>query len=101
MTFVKLVNLFMQMLCTESDLAASYRPIFSTLNLNLKRRDFWNSVEVHVIYALIYTLCTNQDGLVSFRQYLSCQYQQVFEPYFITQYVLVPTNTIVKFSLLP
>ena len=88
------------MLCTEPGLAASFRPIFSTLNLNLIRKDIWNSVEVHVIYALIYTLCTNQEGLIFFKQYLLCDDQQVFEPYFIAQYLFVPMNTIVKSSLL-
>src|SRR5687768_3988396 len=101
MTFVTLIILYLQMLCTESGLAASFRPIFSTLNLILKRKDIWNSVEVHVIYTLIYTLCTNQEELIFFRQYLLCDDQQVFEPYFIAQYLFVPMNTIVKSSLLP
>ena len=98
---MKLMNFFMQTLGTEPNLSASYRPVFSSLHFNLKRKNIWNSVEVHAIYALIYLLCTNKDGIILFRQYLSCQDQQVFEPYFIAQYLLVPVNTIVKSSLLP
>ena len=76
-------------------------PSFSLLNYNLKGRYVWNSVEVHAIYALIYLLCMNQNGILFFREYLACTDQQIFEPYFIAQYLLSPMNTIVQSSLLP
>lgn len=71
------------------------------LRYNLKRKWIWNSVEVHAIYELVYLLCMNRNGLVFFRQYLSCQDQHVFEPYFMAQYLLSPVNTIVKSCLVP
>jgi len=73
----------------------------STLDWNLKRWKIWGSLEVHVVYALIYTMCTNRKGLRLLKTYLAGKNQQVFDPYFIAQYLLVPVNTIVTNTLLP
>ena len=73
----------------------------STLDWNLKRHIIWGSLEVHVVYALIYTMCTNRKGLRLLKTYLAGKNQQVFDPYFIAQYLLAPVNTIVTNTLLP
>src|SRR5687768_749302 len=41
------------------------------------------------------------EELQQFRNYVSCDDQQVYEPYFIAQYLLAPVNTTVKNTLLP
>ena len=78
-----------------------YRPLFGDFDRNLKRRNLWNSVEVHVIYALVFTLCMSRDGVKELKKYFSAEDQDVFDPFFIAQYLLAPVNTIVKNSLLP
>ena len=55
----------------------------------------WNSVEVHAIYALFYTLCMSREGIIQLRNYLGANDSSVFEPLFIAQYLLCPVNTIV------
>ena len=95
------MNLFLQVLSTEEGLSSSYRPVFANLTNNLKRRMTWNSLEVHAIYAFVYTLCTNLKGISEFRKFLGSDDPQVLDPVFIAQYLLVPVNTIVKTSLLP
>jgi hypothetical protein len=77
----------------------SYRPLFGTLNANLKREKQWKSVEVHAIYALVYLLCTSKEGVLQLKNYLSAKDERVFHPLFIAQYLLIPVNTIVKNSL--
>ena len=81
---------------TEPEQDASYRPVVRNLNYNLKRKNIWDSVEVHAIYALFYLLCTNQNGILLLNEYLLCNDQDIFDPIFIAQYLLVPVNTIVK-----
>jgi hypothetical protein len=76
-----------------------YRPLFSKLDENLKRRKLWNSVEVHALYALFYTLCMSREGIIELRNYLGANDTSVFEPLFIAQYLLCPVNTIVNHSL--
>jgi hypothetical protein len=61
----------------------------------------WNSVEVHAIYGLFYTLCMSQEGLQHLRDFFSAKDTSVYHPLFIAQYLLVPVNTIVKSCLLP
>ena len=78
-----------------------FRPLFTGISHQLKRGTLWNNLEVHVIYALVYLLCTNKNGLSEFKMYLAARDPQVFDPHFIAQYLLVPINTIVKFYLLP
>ena len=46
-------------------------------------------------------MCTNRKGLRLLKTYLAGKNQQVFDPYFIAQYLLVPVNTIVTRTLLP
>ena len=46
-------------------------------------------------------MCTNQNGILLFKEYLSCNDQDIFDPIFIAQYLLVPVNTIVKTCLHP
>ena len=78
-----------------------FRPNFSILNKNLKRAPIWPSVEAHVVYAFIYTMCMTKDGFFCLKNYLSCEDIKVFDPYFIGQFLLIPVNTIVKEFLLP
>ena len=78
-----------------------FRLLFTGIYHQLKRTQVWNSLEVHVIYAFVYLLCTNKNGLYEFKTYLGAKDSQVFDPHFIAQYLLVPINTIVKFYLLP
>ena len=75
--------------------------MFVNLDKNLKRNDIWNSIEVHVIYGLVFTLCMSQEGLHHMKTYFSADDSKVFEPLFIAQYLFAPVNTIVKKSLLP
>jgi len=79
----------------------SFWPNLSTLTWNLKRWTIWGSLEVHVVYALIYTMCTNKKGLLLLKTYLTGKNHQVFDPFFIAQYLLAPVNTIVTSTLLP
>ena len=90
----------MQVLKTEDGKIDSYRP-FQPLNKNLKVGAVWNSVEVHAIYSLVYTLCMSKEGLDQFKHFISAEDQQLFDPLFIAHYLLVPVNTIVKNTLLP
>src|SRR5687767_13639114 len=82
-------------------LKPTYRPNFGDFDTNLKRKNLWNSVEVHAIYALFYSMCMSLEGIVQLKKYFSAQDQDVFEPLFIAQYLFVPANTIVKNSLSP
>ena len=82
-------------------LKPTYRPNFGDFNTNLKRKNLWNSVEVHAIYALFYSMCMSLEGIVQLKKYFSAQDQDVFEPLFIAQYLFVPANTIIKNSLSP
>src|SRR5687767_14938073 len=43
----------------------------------------------------------SKDGLLHLKNYLSCEDQEVYEPYFIAQYLLAPINTSVKCSFHP
>ena len=61
----------------------------------------WNSVEVHAIYALFYTMCTSEEGLNLLSQYFSSNDKRIYEPIFIAQYLLAPVNTIVQDTLHP
>ena len=117
MELTHLINLLVQVLSTKkgSQLKASqskkgklkggqvfpYCPLFTGISYQLKRYKLWNNLEVHAIYALVYLLCTNKNGIIEFKKYLSAKDPQVFDPHFIAQYLLVPINTIVKFCLLP
>lgn len=94
-------DFFLQRLCTETGLAVSYCPVFRILNYHLKRKDKGDSVEVHAIYALFYSLCAIQNGILHFKEYLLSNIQESCEPLFIAQYLLAPVNTIVKTSLHP
>ena len=76
-----------------------YRPLFTKLYDNLKRRQLWNSIEVHALYALFYTICMSREGIVELRNYLGANDSSVFEPLFIAQYLLCPVNTIVNDGL--
>src|SRR5688500_3840694 len=102
-----LTNLFMQQLTVQnSDQSKAghgppFRPLFGNIDYQLKRRAIWPNLEVHVVYALFYILCTNKNGYLEFRKYLSAKDKNVFDPYFIAQYLLAPVNTIVKTWLLP
>jgi len=78
-----------------------YHPLFNEYEKNLKRKELWSSVEVHVIYTLVYTLCMSQSGVNQLRKYMGAEDPDVFDPLFIAQYLLVPVNTIVKNCLLP
>ena len=60
----------------------------------------WNSVEVHAIYDIFYTMCMSHKGVNEFEQYCAAKDSNVLEPLFIAQYLLTPVNTIVKDSLL-
>ena len=60
----------------------------------------WNSVEVHAIYDLVYTMCMSEEGVFIFGKFCGAQHTDVQEPLFIAQYMLTPVNTIVKNSLL-
>ena len=101
MKFIQLIYLFLQQLVTERGAHLPYRPLFGEINNNLKRTKIWNSVEVHSIYAFVYTLCTSRTGLLQLRTYFLTQMTEVYDPVFIAQYLLVPVNTIVKNTLLP
>ena len=79
----------------------SFCPNLSTLGGNLKRREIWGSLEVHVVYALVYIMCTNKKGLLLLKTYLTGKNHQVFDPFFIAQYLLAPVNTIDTKTLLP
>ena len=46
-------------------------------------------------------MCTNRKGLKLLKTYLDGKNQQAFDPFFIAQYLLAPTNTIVTRTLLP
>lgn len=50
---------------------------------------------------LFYVFCMSMEGIMFFRSYFSAEDLKVFEPLFLAQYLLIPVNTIVKFSLLP
>src|SRR6476660_6019975 len=79
-----------------------YRPItYEELTKNLKRRDVWNCVEVHVIYALIYNLGMSQEGVKELKKFVAAEDLKVFEPLFLAQYVMCPVNTIINESLVP
>ena len=54
-----------------------YRPLFNTLQYNLKR-GIWKSVEVHAIYALVFHLCTNVEGVIHLDSYFSSGRIEVF-----------------------
>ena len=100
--FYHCINLSVQVLFTEKiGQAAPFRPLFGNLSNNLKRKNLWPSLEVHVIYALCYLLCVNLRGCLELKKYLFATDPQVFDPNFIAQYLLVPVNTIVKTCLLP
>lgn len=87
---------------TDAGKEESYRPLNSgKIDYNLKQWQLWNSVEVHAIYELVYTMCTNKTGLTLLSTYFSSNDKKVFEPFFIAQYLLAPVNTIIKESLLP
>ena len=43
----------------------------------------------------------SKEGLSFFRDYFSVQDSSVFEPLFLAQYLMIPVNTIIKYSLLP
>ena len=92
----------MQILHTKKTAQTTpFRPSFSKVIFNLKRRDIWKSVEVHAIYAIFYTLCTNKKGLLHLQVYFSSTDNLIHDPIFIAQYLLSPVNTIVKEYLLP
>ena len=105
--FNHLTNLFIQELTTKkSDQSkagkgAPFRPLFGNIDYQLKRHKLWNSLEVHVIYALFYLLCSNKKGYLELKMYLMAEDKDVFDPYFIAQYLLVPVNTIVNNYFLP
>ena len=46
-------------------------------------------------------MCTSKEGLLLLKQYFLAVDSDIFEPYFIAQYLLVPVNTIVKQTLHP
>lgn len=43
----------------------------------------------------------SQEGLQQLKIYFSAEDDNVFEPYFIAQYLLAPVNTIVRNTLVP
>jgi hypothetical protein len=77
-----------------------YQPLFTKLYDNLKRGQLWNSIEVHALYALFYTMCMSREGIVEVRNYLGAIDSSVFEPLFIVQYLLCSVNTIVYDGLI-
>ena len=105
--FNLLTNLFMQQLTVwnSDQLKAGhgppFQPLFGNIDYQLKRRALWPSLEIHVVYALFYILCTNKNGYLEFKKYLLVKDKNVFDPHFIAQYLLAPVNTIVKTWLLP
>ena len=66
---------------------------------HLKNAEIWPSLEVHAIYQLVWILCMSKEGVAKFQFYLSAADHEVLEPLFIAQYLLAPTNTIVKSCL--
>src|SRR5207253_1074627 len=70
------------------------------IDYQLKRKE-WLNLEVHVIYAIFYLLCTNKEGFLELKKYLVTEDKDLVDPYFIAQYLLVPVNTIVNNYLLP
>ena len=58
-------------------------------------------VEVHVIYELFYTLCMSQEGLQNLKKYFSADEPNIHDPFFMAQFLIIPTNTIVKKIILP
>ena len=94
------MNPFLQILNTGGG-KDSYRPLGSNLTVNLKRRGIWPCFEAHIVYAVIYTMCTNKEGFLLLKTYFLHVDKHIFDPYSIGQYLLVPVNTIVKSLLLP
>ncbi len=95
-------TLISQTLITDQKNPGAYRPLGQSLiDKNLRRNKIWNSIEVHVIYALFYIFCMSQEGVQNLKIYFSAEDDNVFEPYFIAQYLLAPVNTIVKNTLVP
>ena len=91
----------MQQLITEPSKKGLYCPFLDGgIHKNLKRSGQWNSVEVHAIYDLVYTLCMSKEGFKLFCNYFSAKDTEVHEPLFMAQYMLAPANTIVKNTLL-
>lgn len=74
---------------------------YEDLTKNLQRRDVWNCVEVHVIYALIHNLGMSQEGVKELKKFVTAEDLKVFDPLFLAQYVMCPVNTIVNKSLVP
>jgi len=95
------MNLFMQVLITETGLSTSFRPVLAELWKNIMRYQVWKSVEVHAIYEFIYLMCFNKKGIFRLRDYLGAEDPPIYEPFFIAQFLLVPVNTIAKYYLLP
>src|SRR5688500_20251530 len=94
------MNPFLQALHTHPWGKNSYRPLGANPTVNLKRKDTWPCFEAHIVYALIYTMCTNKEGFLLLKTYFLRVDIHIFEPYFIGQYLLVPVNTFVKSLLL-
>ena len=81
-TIIQLKILFLQWLVSKL-CEQAYRLLYKgLLDSNLKRDDMWNSVEVHAIYALFYTMCTTEEGLNLLSQYFSSSDKQIYEPIF-------------------
>ena len=74
----------MQSLFTDDGHCAAYCPLWpGAIDKNLKRWKMLNCLEVHVFYALVYTLCMSKEGILHFRNYFSAKDEKVFDPYFI------------------
>lgn len=90
------------MLITDKKANGSYCPLlYYGIDKNLRQYKIWNHIEVHAIYGLFCTLCMSKEGLQHLINHISADDSNLFDPLFMAQYLLIPVNTIVKFTLHP